>query len=198
VILPALLEQSHTRTWLKALVRAWCRVVAWMLDLQSYLLRDQADDPGPAVIEEPQHPDLGAAHQALLQREGPTGFQPYVRPRWFPARLVGLLFCVCISLVIASLVAMTLPVWLGRRVMALWMVGAPAPSPPVLPPTLTGSGKSKLFVFLFIKKCNFKKKYYGLQNIHFRTYFDEFLYICEFTYIHIHILFCKLCTDFIF
>ncbi|KAH0945690.1 hypothetical protein HN011_005237 [Eciton burchellii] len=139
VILPALLEQSHTRTWLKALVRAWCRVVAWILDLQSYLLRDQADDPGPAVIEEPQHPDLGAAHQALLQREGPTGFQPYVRPRWFPARLVGLLFCVCVSLVIASLVAMTLPVWLGRRVMALWMVGAPAPSPPVLPPTLTGS-----------------------------------------------------------
>ncbi|EZA59637.1 hypothetical protein DMN91_004961 [Ooceraea biroi] len=139
VILPALLEQSHTRTWLKALVRAWCRVVAWMLDLQSYLLRDQADDPGPAIIEEPQHPDLGAAHQALLQREGPTGFQPYVRPRWFPARLVGLLFCVCVSLVIASLVAMTLPVWLGRRVMALWMVGAPAPSPPVLPPTLPGS-----------------------------------------------------------
>ncbi|XP_012226741.1 E3 ubiquitin-protein ligase MARCHF6 [Linepithema humile] len=139
VILPALLEQSHTRTWLKALVRAWCRVVAWMLDLQSYLLRDQADDPGPAVIEEPQHPDLGAAHHALLQREGPTGYQPYVRPRWFPARLVGLLLCVCVSLVIASLIAMTLPVWLGRRVMALWMVGAPAPSPPVLPPTLTGS-----------------------------------------------------------
>lgn len=141
VILPALLEQSHTRTWLKALVRAWCRVVAWMLDLQSYLLRDPTDEP--AVIEE-QHVDLGAAHQALLQREGPTGFHPYVRPRWFPARLIGLLFCVCISLIIASLVAMTLPVWLGRRVMALWMVGAPAPSPPVLPPALTGSGELKI------------------------------------------------------
>ena len=141
VILPALLEQSHTRTWLKALIRGWCRVVAWMFDLQSYLLRDQTEDPGPAVIEEPQHPDLGAAHQALLQREGPIGFQPYIRPRWFPARLVGLLFCVCVSLVIASLIAMTLPVWLGRRVMALWMVGAPAPSPPVLPPTLSGTGK---------------------------------------------------------
>ncbi|KOX79197.1 E3 ubiquitin-protein ligase MARCH6 [Melipona quadrifasciata] len=139
VILPALLEQSHTRTWLKALIRGWCRVVAWMLDLQSYLLREQTEDPGPAVIEEPQHPDLGAAHQALLQRGGPTGFQPYIRPRWFPARLVGLLFCVCVSLVIASLIAMILPVWLGRRVMALWMVGAPAPSPPVLPPALSGS-----------------------------------------------------------
>lgn len=149
VILPALLEQSHTRTWLKALIRGWCRVVAWILDLQSYLLRDQTEDPDPAVIEEPQHPDLGAAHLALSQREAPKGFQPYIRPRWFPARLVGLLFCVCISLVVASLIAMTLPVWLGRRVMALWMVGAPAPSPPVLPPTLSGSGK---FIF-YIKAC---------------------------------------------
>ncbi|XP_050489684.1 E3 ubiquitin-protein ligase MARCHF6 isoform X1 [Bombus huntii] len=148
VILPALLEQSHTRTWLKALIRGWCRVVAWMLDLQSYLLREQTEDPGPAVIEEPQHPDLGAAHQALLQRGGPTGFQPYIRPRWFPARLIGLLFCVCVSLVIASLIAMILPVWLGRRVMALWMVGAPAPSPPVLPPALSGSDTNEAAVAL--------------------------------------------------
>ncbi|XP_014219610.1 E3 ubiquitin-protein ligase MARCH6 isoform X2 [Copidosoma floridanum] len=136
VILPALLEQSHTRTWLKALIRGWCRLVAWLLDLQSYLLREQTDEPNAAVNEEPQHPDLGAAHQALLHREGPIGFQPYVRPKWFVARLGGLVLCVCASLVIASLVAMTLPVWIGRRVMALWMVGAPAPSPPVLPPTL--------------------------------------------------------------
>ncbi|KZC11858.1 E3 ubiquitin-protein ligase MARCH6 [Dufourea novaeangliae] len=148
VILPALLEQTHTRTWLKGLIRGWCRVVAWMLDLQSYLLRDQTEDPGPAMIVEPQHPDLGAAHQALLQRDGPTTFQPYIRPRWFPARLVGLLFCVCVSLVIASLIAMTLPVWLGRRVMALWMVGAPAPSPPVLPPTLSGSETNEAVVAL--------------------------------------------------
>lgn len=131
VILPAFLEQTHQCTWLKALIRGWCQVVAWMLDLQSYLLREQTDEPGPAVIEE--HADLGAAHQALLQREGPTGFQPYVRPRWFPARLVGLLLCVAVSLVIGSLIALTLPLWLGRRVIALWIVGASAPSPPVLP-----------------------------------------------------------------
>ncbi|OXU26304.1 hypothetical protein TSAR_001258 [Trichomalopsis sarcophagae] len=141
VILPALLEQSHTRTWLKALIRGWCRVVAWMLDLQSYLLREQTDEPAQAVAEEPQHPDLGAVHQALLQRDGPIGFQPYVRPKWFPARLLGLLLCVCVSLVLASLLAMTLPVWIGRRVMALWMVGAPAPSPPVLPPALPTSNE---------------------------------------------------------
>lgn len=171
VILPALLEQSHTRTWLKALVRAWCRVVAWMLDLQSYLVQDQTDDPGPAVVDEPPHPDLGAAHQALLDRQGPTGFQPYIRPRWFIARLIGLLFCVCVSLVVASLIAMTLPVWLGRKVMALWMVGAPAPSPPVLPPTLTGSGKSREFT-------HFSYKYifayiYDFVNFHcFRKWRD--------------------------
>nr|XP_050849265.1 E3 ubiquitin-protein ligase MARCHF6 isoform X6 [Vespula vulgaris] len=149
VILPALLEQSHTRTWLKALIRGWCRVVAWMLDLQSYLLSDQAEEPGPAVHEEQQHPDLGAAHQALMQRENPTGFQPYIRPLWFPARLIGLLFCVCISLVIAGLIAMTLPAWLGRRVMAVWMVGAPAPSPPVLPPALIGSDGNESMTALF-------------------------------------------------
>ncbi|XP_066997682.2 E3 ubiquitin-protein ligase MARCHF6 [Anabrus simplex] len=149
VILPALLEQSHTRTWLKGLLRAWCRAVAWLLDLHSYLLGDESTDATQGARAEPAVPlqggggmfggpgnpvggGLGAAHQALLQREGPTGFEPYVRPRWFHARLVGLLVAMCISLVLASLTALTLPVWLGRRVMALWLVGAPPPSPPVV------------------------------------------------------------------
>lgn len=150
VILPALLEQSHTRTWLKALVRGWCQVVAWLLDLQSYLLRDQTDDAGPAVIEEPQHADLAAAHQAIIPRDGPIGFQPYVRPKWFHVRLIGLLLCVCVSLVVGSVVTMTLPVWIGRRVMTLWMVGAPAPSPPVLAPAIaTNSGNCSFLAILF-------------------------------------------------
>lgn len=158
VILPALLEQSHTRTWLKSLVRTWCRAVAWLLDLRSYLLGDEGGEQGhgdaaggqqgvQAHQQQAGNNDhggggggvagigaggLGAAHQALLQREGPTGFQPYERPRWFPARLVGLLLTVCVTLVFASLAALTLPVWLGRRVMALWLVGAPPPAPPVV------------------------------------------------------------------
>lgn len=151
VILPALLEQSHTRTWLKALIRGWCQAVAWLLDLESYLLREQQDDQDTAVIEEPQHPDLGAAHQAAVQMRhngANSGYQPYTRSKWFPARLVGLLLCVCVSLVIASLIAMTLPVWLGRRVMALWMVGAPAPSPPVLPPVLPVNSKNLLLFYI--------------------------------------------------
>ena len=41
--------------------------------------------------------DLGAAHQALLQREAPTGFQPYNRPNIFPLR-VSCIFIVRIKL----------------------------------------------------------------------------------------------------
>ncbi len=40
VVLPALLEQGHTRLWLKNMVRYWCIAVAWMLDIRSYLLGD--------------------------------------------------------------------------------------------------------------------------------------------------------------
>jgi hypothetical protein len=40
VVLPALLEQGHTRQWLKNLVRGWCLGVAYLLDLRSYLLGD--------------------------------------------------------------------------------------------------------------------------------------------------------------
>jgi E3 ubiquitin-protein ligase MARCH6 len=40
VVLPALLEQGHTRQWLKRLVAAWTSAVAWLLDLRSYLIGD--------------------------------------------------------------------------------------------------------------------------------------------------------------
>ena len=40
VVLPALLEQGHTRLWLKSLVRGWCVGVAWLLGIRSYLLGD--------------------------------------------------------------------------------------------------------------------------------------------------------------
>lgn len=88
--MPALLEQSHTRTWLKGLVRSWCKAVAWLFDLHSYLLGDgngqqmpddhqQGNNNGdvPPAVPIQQGGDggggLGAAHQAFLLREGPTG-----------------------------------------------------------------------------------------------------------------------------
>ncbi|KAB0793899.1 hypothetical protein PPYR_13519 [Photinus pyralis] len=131
VIIPALLEQSHTRIWLKGLIRTWCRAVAWVLNIHSYLLGNgQQDIDGPAAqpVAEPAG-GLAAAHQALVMREGPTGFQPYDRPRFFAARIVALLIFVCISLVLASLAALTIPVWMGRRVMVIWLMGS-IPSDP--------------------------------------------------------------------
>ena len=40
VVVPALLEQGHTRQWLKNLVRVWCIGAAWVLEIRSYLLGD--------------------------------------------------------------------------------------------------------------------------------------------------------------
>lgn len=75
VIIPALLEQSHTRIWLKGLIRTWCRAIAWLLNIHSYLLgngQQDVDGPPAAPAAEPAG-GLAAAHQALVMREGPTG-----------------------------------------------------------------------------------------------------------------------------
>ena len=91
VILPALLEQSHTRIWLKGLVRNWCRAVAWVLNIHSYLLgnsdgqenrEEAANANGQAVINPPEPgAGLGAAHQALLMMEPPSGKNFTLCPR---------------------------------------------------------------------------------------------------------------------
>ncbi|XP_061778026.1 E3 ubiquitin-protein ligase MARCH6 [Nerophis ophidion] len=137
VVLPALLEQGHTRQWLKGLVRAWTVSAGYLLDLHSYLLGEQEDidanqpmnnnnnppqghhnnnnNPPPAVGE-----GLHAAHQAILQQGGPVGFQPYHRPLRFPFRIVLLIAFMCMTLLVASLVCLTLPVFTGRWLMSFW------------------------------------------------------------------------------
>ncbi|XP_045922083.1 E3 ubiquitin-protein ligase MARCHF6 [Micropterus dolomieu] len=137
VVLPALLEQGHTRQWLKGLVRAWTVSAGYLLDLHSYLLGEQEDNdanqpvnnnnnpppghhnnnnnPAPAVGE-----GLHAAHQAILQQGGPVGFQPYHRPLRFPFRIVLLIAFMCVTLLLASLVCLTLPVFTGRWLMSFW------------------------------------------------------------------------------
>ncbi|KAI4794008.1 hypothetical protein KUCAC02_032350 [Chaenocephalus aceratus] len=113
VVLPALLEQGHTRQWLKGLVRAWTVSAGYLLDLHSYLLGEQEDNE--AVGE-----GLHAAHQAILQQGGPVGFQPYHRPLRFPFRIVLLIAFMCLTLLVASLVCLTLPVFTGRWLMSFW------------------------------------------------------------------------------
>lgn len=120
VVLPALLEQTHTRNWLKMGLRIWCVIVSHLLGIKSYLLGD-GEDPTPVVA--PIHPpaaDLGAAHEGLLRRGGPVGFRPYTRPTNFALRLIVLLVLVALSVVIISLSVITIPVWLGRLAMSFW------------------------------------------------------------------------------
>lgn len=138
VIMPALLEQHYIRQWVRATIRVWCLTVAWCLDLKSYLLGDGAqnnDEPGAAAAANAENvalaAGLGAAHQALLQRGGPTGFQPYVRPKWFAARIGALLAIICLTTVASSLVVLTLPVYVGRKVMNVWpslLLSKPVPT----------------------------------------------------------------------
>ncbi|XP_041101883.1 E3 ubiquitin-protein ligase MARCHF6 isoform X3 [Polyodon spathula] len=133
VVLPALLEQGHTRQWLKGLVRAWTVTAGYLLDLHSYLLGDQEENDNNAnqqannnqqarnnnaipVVGEGLH----AAHQAILQQGGPVGFQPYRRPMRFPFRIVLLIGFMCATLLIASLICLTLPVFTGRWLMSFW------------------------------------------------------------------------------
>lgn len=120
VILPALLEQSHTRIWLKIGVRGWCRCAARLLGLRSYLLGQSSRNADRNPPQRRPH-QLGAAHQALMRRDGPAGYEPYVRASWFPLRLAALLVLVSISLVLASALTLVIPVAIGRKVMFLWM-----------------------------------------------------------------------------
>lgn len=133
VVLPALLEQGHTRQWLKGLVRAWTVTAGYLLDLHSYLLGDQEENENSAnqQVNHNQHarnnnaiPVVGeglhAAHQAILQQGGPVGFQPYRRPLNFPLRIFLLIVFMCITLLIASLICLTLPVFAGRWLMSFW------------------------------------------------------------------------------
>lgn len=125
IILPGFFEQSQTRIWMKGLIRIWCIVISCILGIKSYLLGNE-----PRPVEEEQRPQdqglggggLGAAHQALLQRDVPVGFQPFDRPSLFAIRLIGLLIFMCISLVIGSLLIITVPVWIGRHAMTVWSI----------------------------------------------------------------------------
>nr|XP_003219858.1 PREDICTED: E3 ubiquitin-protein ligase MARCH6 [Anolis carolinensis] len=132
VVLPALLEQGHTRQWLKGLVRAWTVTAGYLLDLHSYLLGDQEENENNANQQPNNQParnnnaipvvgeGLHAAHQAILQQGGPVGFQPYRRPLKFPLRIFLLIVFMCITLLIASLICLTLPVFTGRWLMSFW------------------------------------------------------------------------------
>jgi E3 ubiquitin-protein ligase MARCH6 len=146
------------------MIRSWCVVISWILDIRSYLLGDVpldnqdgpeelrdplepavvaaplpevaevdgegggedapllGDAPPPVPVEADLRPEpLGVAHQALLQGGAPTGFQPYNKPTFFPLRIMCLILLMCASLLVTSLVTLTLPVYIGRHLLSVWM-----------------------------------------------------------------------------
>uniref|UniRef100_A0A8C9ZT12 E3 ubiquitin-protein ligase MARCHF6 n=1 Tax=Sander lucioperca TaxID=283035 RepID=A0A8C9ZT12_SANLU len=136
VVLPALLEQGHTRQWLKRLVHAWTFTAGYMLDLHSYLLGDHEDDDNQPNNAPGRHnnnriPGLGeglhAAHQAILQQGGPVGFQSYHRPLNFPLKAFSAFY---ISYFLSLFTppfhypSSSLPVCAGRWLMSFWMGNA--------------------------------------------------------------------------
>uniref|UniRef100_A0A2H8TP69 RING-type E3 ubiquitin transferase n=2 Tax=Melanaphis sacchari TaxID=742174 RepID=A0A2H8TP69_9HEMI len=134
VVLPALLEQTHTRNWLKIGIRFWCLIVSHLLGIKSYLLGDGEELPPVVAPIHPPAADLGAAHEGLLRRGGPVGFRPYTRPTNFAIRLIALLVLVALSVVVISLSIITIPVWLGRLAMSFWPALLPsAPESSQLP-----------------------------------------------------------------
>jgi E3 ubiquitin-protein ligase MARCH6 len=146
IILPGFFEQSQTRIWLKGLIRIWCSVVSWILGIKSYLLgtesRQNEEEQRPQADQGIGVGGLAAAHQALLQRDVPVGFQPYDRPSFFPLRLIGLMVFMCISLVIASLLTLTVPVWIGRHGMTIWSGMVPGMTAGKVVNTVGSSAKS--------------------------------------------------------
>lgn len=112
-------------------------VIAWILGIKSYLLgtepRPNEEEPRAEQQQGLGGGGLAAAHQALLQRDVPVGYQPYDRPSFFPIRLIGLLVFMCISLVIGSLLTLTIPVWIGRHGMMIWSMTGMAAGKVVAP-----------------------------------------------------------------
>ena len=98
ILLPTIQDQSHTREWIKYVVKAWCKLASWLLDLKSYLLGDREEDE--ETNEEAENNDeneieedegnvfgLGAVHQVLLHSESPTGTGSYEKPNYFVLRV---------------------------------------------------------------------------------------------------------------
>ena len=77
------------------------------------------------VNEQPAAPvqaddGLAAAHQALLQREGPIGFQPYRRPKMFPLLIFGLIVLMLLSWLVVNLVQNAANVYPNHK-QCLWL-----------------------------------------------------------------------------
>ncbi|VDM16622.1 unnamed protein product [Hydatigera taeniaeformis] len=141
IVMPFLLD-GQFKVFLSAVLRHWCVGAAWMLGLRSYLLGDVAFKPSDEVVmadgrrisasilsrstsgntdggnstghEGGNAGGGGGAENAAAPPPPTGGYAPYARPRFFVARLFGLLALLVISLVFISFAVLVVPVALGR------------------------------------------------------------------------------------
>ncbi|UYV70728.1 MARCH6 [Cordylochernes scorpioides] len=93
-----------------------------MLTVDTGVQEEELNDPPAPQAADNRPQGLAAAHQALLLgHAGSTGFQPYVRPTFFPFKIALLLAAICISLMLGSLLTLTAPVFIGRQLMRAWL-----------------------------------------------------------------------------
>jgi len=140
VVLPALLEQSHMRVWVKNSIYSWALIISWCLGIKSYLLGDTEQMANPNHHNNDENPNenlvqqnnarqvqvaqanpfqfnIGVAHQALLQNNTPFVNDPYTKPSYFKLRIFALIILVCFSLLLSSIAAIVIPVTIGRLIL---------------------------------------------------------------------------------
>jgi len=129
VILPAFLEQGHTRRWLKGFIQLWTEVVSYLLDLRSYLIGDVplANLVGEQIIHVDNNgkwqrgPVPRGVHlENELEGVGSPTVRAYYRPRYFTCKMICFLIIVISSFILASFTTFTVPIIIGRN--ALWLI----------------------------------------------------------------------------
>ena len=141
LVLPALLDHGHLRQWLKSMIRNWCLLVSCLLGIRSYLLGDVAEQAAPAngaqglahqqaplAQEEEDLEDDGHDEEndddldeEVEEDEEDSQNQPYLKPCFFPVRIVLLLLLVAVSILVSGVLLLSVPVLTGRKLIALWM-----------------------------------------------------------------------------
>lgn len=113
LVLPALIDHNdhnNSRKFIKLVIRTWCQVAAFVLDLKSYLF---GEDPeaNQDRAEAPEGAEVGV---------DPESSQRYYKPRLFYLRVTVLTIGFGITLLLVGSFILTVPVMVGRFIISYW------------------------------------------------------------------------------
>lgn len=89
---------------MRLMIRKWCQMMAYILDLKSYLLGDNTQ-------QQPINDNLDGDQIDQANNQN----QNYRRSSWFPLRVALLVIAFWITLLIFGAFILTIPVWFGRE-----------------------------------------------------------------------------------